>query len=166
MKNITLPAIIITLCISCSRITPVNHWSGFDPDNLKVRNSDQGPWGGTSEMYWKHTSKNHFKPGDVIKHARKIGWVLADRIAVPKSTLQTWTKYNSEPGFALTFTNSFTNAVDFPFTRWTNENVMVYRFKTKTIAIVPDNAGETNKNGYAVLSLDGKELSVYHLWGE
>lgn len=167
MKNtLFTTALLLMLCISCNSISPRNYWENFDSINLKEAHSDTGPLGGMLEMYWRASAKNHFKAIDIIKYATEGGWILADRIPIAKSHLQTWRTKSGKPGFAFTYTNSFTDLTNIPFTRWTNNDVTVYRFKTNFIALLPDDAGETNKNGYVVLSRDGKELSVYYLWGE
>jgi len=161
-----LAFVLLIVCTSCNTSYFSSPFSNFDKKNLKEYNSNQGPWGGSLEMYWKSDQPQHFKAKYLIPYTGNGGWKFEDSTKINASILKKWTTNDSKPGFAFTYTDSFTDIKDIPFLRWITSDVTVYRFTTGKIAIEPDTTNETYKNGYVVLSKDGKELSVYHLWGE
>ena len=161
----------LMLCFfSCSKTTPSGFWSNFQKEYLKENLSNQGGWGGYRAMYWKAETEGVFSSKEVTNYAVKNGWEAVKNIEVKTAELSNW-NYNNKPIFPLSY-EGFTKAptttqtIYEKFPRWINTDLQVYMFSTGWITVEPG-TNETNEiNGFVVLSNDGKEMSVYHLWGE
>ncbi len=132
--------------------------------------SDQGTNGGHKAMYWKKELPDIFNARDVISFAKKNGWELSDSLEIPTDQLKTW-HYNNKPifplsysGFAKTPTVNKSEYSNFP--RWINKGLKVYLFKTGWLTYEPGTDNSIEVNGFVLISNEGNELSVYHLWGE
>ena len=162
MKTTLTLLFILVLCTGC---TTGAFWSDFREDDLRENESDQGPWGGKREMYWKADGGHGFTRSEVIAYAEDNDWELKDTVTIPAERLSNW-KNGSQPAFPFTYDGTFED-IDLihPFKRWITTDVILYRFITGNCAI--DAMDEkTWENGYILISKDGRELSVYHFWGE
>lgn len=164
--KLTIRHILTIFCLtflvtSCNQTTPAGFWKDFHKDLIVTKNSDQGPWGGHTEINWKSESTNTFTHKEVIEFADKNDWKLLDNISFSADTLakNSFSKLKND-GYSLDILNESI----LPKLK-TNDNRM-FIFKTTWLAVDPDNTRETFDNGFAVLNSDGTELKVYHLWGE
>ncbi len=160
--NILITAMLFS---SCHKVTPAGFWVNHREEYLIESENDQGPWGGHRALYWRADFKYTFRPAEVIDFATENGWQITDSIFFSANDLIKW-DFNG-PTFPFTyadFSEEDMQASTFP--RWITSDVRLYRFKTGWIAVEPGNARDTENNGYIVIGADGKEMSVYHLWGE
>lgn len=171
--NKAITAIIFSLMfglLSCSKTTPSGFWSNFQKEYLKENLSNQGAWGGYRAMYWQAEDTGTFNSKEVIDYAVKNGWKVVKSVEVNATELNSW-NYNNKPIFPLSFEGftkmpSTNQAIYEKFARWINTDLQVYMFRTGWIIVEPG-TNETNEiNGFIVLNNEGKEMSVYHLWGE
>lgn len=163
----SLQVIIIYLVIlsSCGKASPAGFWTYYRKDLLIKSQSDQGPYGGHRELYWKSNKKNTFASRDLIDFATRNGWQIADSIHIKAEILKKW--MNDGETFPFTYSDFNDSSITrSKFPGWISSDVQLYRFKTGWIAVEPGNARETEKNGYIVINANGTELAVYHLWGE
>jgi len=160
--------VIVLYCLiffSCKKVEPGGFWTGFEKDHIVKNNNDQGPWGGCRSLYWKSDVSNKFTSPSLISYANKNGWQLIDSFELSADALSTWR--GKDPTFPFTYTDFLDSTMMITaFPRWIETDVTLYRFKTGWIVVEPGNLRETDTNGYIILSKDGKQLSVYHLWGE
>jgi hypothetical protein len=155
--------------ISCNKITPSGFWKSYQKDFLITDLSDQGPWGGHRALYWKSNSKI-FKTKQIIDFAVKNGWKFVDSMCFRTENVKRWT-YGEKEIFPLSsegFIPDFT-IVDSEFNyfpRWTESGLTVIRFKTGLISIDPGTDDSYEINGFATLSDNKTELTIYHIWGD
>jgi hypothetical protein len=161
--------LVLTLAFARCNKTPAGFWKNYKKDLLLKNISDQGPYGGHRAIYWKSDKTNTFTSAHVLDFAKKNGWALVDSSSYNSDQTNKWT-YNNKAVFPLTSTR-FSDAhwndahlTDFP--RWFGGQVKVYKFKTGWVTIEPGTDNSIEENGFAVISSDGTEMAVYHLWGE
>ena len=51
-------------------------------------------------------------------------------------------------------------------TCWFRGQIKVFKFRTGLVTIEPGTDNSIEENGFVVVKEDGKEMAVYHLWGE
>ncbi len=113
-------------------------------------------------MHWE-SNRAVFTLEKVKKFAKENGWEYVDSVVIPADTLAKW----KEGGFKFSYTDDFWEGYSnklFPLKIVSNSKLL--RFKTGIIAVEPGNANETDVNGYVLVSDNGKQMAVYHLWGE
>jgi hypothetical protein len=169
MRTITVAICTIIFWLSsCSKTTPSGFWKTFRVEYLKEDISNQGPQGGRRAMYWR-ARQGAFNSHEVNAYADKNGWKLTDSLEVQVMDMSAWV-YNGHPIFPLShegFTaKAFNSSVHKDFPRWINAKSKVYMFKTNWEVIEPGTNEGDNLNGFVLLSDDGSEMSVYHIWGE
>ncbi len=155
---------------SCNKSTPSGFWLNFNKIFLKENISNQGAWGGHRAIYWKADKAKTFNVKETIDFAIKNGWKLVDSVNITTEDLNTWKDINkpifplSCEGFTKNATIKHSEYEYFP--RWINAEAKVYMFKTGWIIIDPGTNESIDVNGFVLLSNEGNEMSVYHLWGE
>jgi hypothetical protein len=173
MNGVTSRDIVKIICVvttywisltSCHKTTPAGFWLDFRKDLIVKSISDQGPYGGKREIFWKATGGRKFSSQEFIEFAKKNSWQLMDSIFIPLEMLKKWTNNNTFPFTYSQFSDSTIVEVGFPI--WIEANVELYRFSTGWVAIQPGSTKDTEKNGYIVFQPDGSRVAVYHLWGE
>ena len=169
--SLLLTSILTTvLLVACNKAVPTGFWKDFKSDHLQKNISDQGPWGGHRAMYWKSSDENIFTAKQVIDFATKNGWELVDSSKFLADSLVGWTYGNknifplSSEGFVPHYTMTTSEFEHFP--RWTTSGLSVFAFKTGWVSIQPGTDNSNEINGFVTISDNGKEISVYHLWGE
>jgi hypothetical protein len=145
MKGSTLPAGAIRLCLvaiylialsSCHRAALAGFWLDFKKDRIVKSLSDQGPFGGKREIFWKVSGGRMFSSREFIAFAGKNGWQLIDSLYIPLRRLKKWTYNNS---FPFTYSEiSDSSMVDVGFPRWIEADIELYRFSTGWVAIEPN----------------------------
>ena len=154
---------------SCNIATPAGFWKNYKSELLVKNISDQGPYGGHRAIYWKSKIQKTFTSCDVLEFARRNGWTLIDSSKFSEDQTTQWT-YNNQAVFPLTsigFSVRHLNDADLAdFPRWFGGQVIVYKFTTGWLTIEPGTDNSTDENGFAVISSDGVQMAVYHLWGE
>lgn len=152
---------LLLLLTSCKETTPASFWTNFRKDLIVTINSDQGPWGGYREIYWKGDKAKVFTDSDIIAFAEKNDWKLVDSISFSRDTVtkNSFSKLKNDD-----YSNDILKESVVPKLKSTDNKLFV--FKTTWLAVEPGNTRETFENGFAVLNTDRTELNIYHLWGE
>jgi hypothetical protein len=170
----TKPQFILTLLIlsltACSSWPPAGFWTDFDEAHQVEKFSDQGPWGGTRVIHWKADEVGTFSPKAIIREATENGWNIVDDTSYDDDVVSKWT-FSNKPIFPIQWTGFHPTEVpntskheDFP--RWTTGDVRVLSFTTDYINIEPGSGEDYDINGFALFDREGKELTIYHMWGE
>src|ERR1700752_957282 len=73
---------------SCHKTTPAGFWLDFRKDLIVKSISDQGPYGGRREIFWKATGGRKFSSKEFIEFAKENGWQLMDSIFIPLEKLK------------------------------------------------------------------------------
>jgi hypothetical protein len=161
---------IITFCaIACDRIMPGGAWEGFEKELIIENQSDQGPWGGRRSIHWISNDK-HFVERDVLNAAISYGWSPVDTVIVRERMLEKWTD-GSRQIFPFYFDGNYSGprsitGSDDKFRRWIRNDMILYRMKTNWMLFQPGTNETTAENGFLLISMDGHEMTMYHLWGE
>ncbi len=154
---------------SCNKTTPSGFWGDYKKGLLKENISNQGTSGGHRAMYWKTEKPGAFNSKEVLDFAIKNGWKFVDSLDVQTDKFKTW-DYNNTPIFPLSYkgfsSTPGNNSVHKNFPRWISSELKVYMFKTGWTTIEPGTDNSNDVNGFVVLTNEGNEMSVYHLWGE
>lgn len=156
------------MLFSCDKVMPGGLWDKFEQALRIEKQSDQGPWGGTRSYYWKTNTKGYFNKKKVIDFTSLNDWELVDSIKYNEGQFKNW-KNDGKPSFIIDV-GPFGPATDEKvlreeFPRWTTSDLL-YKFKTGWIILYPGTDSSTEVNGFVTLSTDGREMTVYHLWGE
>ena len=161
VKHILTIFSLTVLVTSCNKTTPAGFWTDFHKDLLLTKNSDQGPWGGHREIYWKSETNNSFTDKELIEFADKNDWQLVDSISFSADSItkNSFSKLKNDD-----YSLDILKETVLPKLKTKNNRIFI--FKTTWLAVEPGNARETFENGFAVLNSDGTELKVYYLWGE
>ena len=168
IKRLIFTILSLTILFSCDKVMPGGLWDKFEQELRIEKQSDQGPWGGTRTYYWKSETKGYFNKTKIIDFTSSNDWQLVDSIDYQEEQLRNW-KNNDKPSFIINlgpFEPSTDENLTEEFPRWTNSDLTLYKFKTGWIILYPGTDSSTEVNGFITLSKDGKEMTVYHLWGE
>lgn len=152
---------LTVLLTSCNKTTPAGFWTDFHKDLILTKDSDQGPWGGHREINWKSESNNTFTGKELIEFADKNDWKLLDSISFSEDTLtkNSFSKLKNDDYSLYILNESILPKLK------SNDN-QIFIFKTTWLAVEPGNARESFENGFAIINSDGRELKIFHLWGE
>ena len=152
---------LTVLAISCTKTTPAGFWTDFHKEFLTTNNSNQGPWGGQRELSWKGEINYAFTENELIDYASKNDWSLIDSITLRTDSLnvETLTKLKNDD-----YSLAILKETVVPNIKPNNSKLFI--FKTTWLSVEPGNARETFENGFAVLNSEGRELKIYHFWGE
>jgi len=170
--NKTLILILLPLIIlpSCDNVMPGGLWDKFEQDLRIEKQSNQGPWGGTRTYYWRSNTDGYFTKDNVVDFASSNDWQLVDSMEFREEQFRNWRNDDDKPSFIIEvgpFKPATGNRVlkeEFP--RWTNSDLVLYKFKTGWTMLYPGTDSSTEVNGFVTLSKNGREMTVYHLWGE
>jgi hypothetical protein len=166
------PPIIILMAfafVSCNKSTPAGFWKNYNKGYLLKSISDQGPFGGHRAIYWKSGKANTFNSIGVLDFAKENGWKIIDSSYFTAEQTNKWT-YNNKAVFPLTsngFPDTLMNNTELEyFPLWFPEQIKVYKFETGWITKEPGTDSTITENGFVVISSNGSEMAIYHLWGE
>ena len=161
IKHIFTILTLIVLLTACNKTTPASFWINFRKDLILSKNSNQGPWGGHIEIFWKSAVKNTFSDKELIEYAEKNEWEIIDSISFLTDTL-------TEKSFSNLKNDDYSLDIlkERVLSKLKSKDNKIFIFKTTWLAVEPGNARETFKNGFAILNSDGTELKIYHLCGE
>ena len=153
--------ILILISTACSKLSPAGFWVDFHKEFILTNNSDQGPWGGSREIHWKHKKKYIFNTNDIIEFANNNGWKLIDSLSFSLDTI-------SDSSFSKLKNDDYsTDIMKYEvFSKLKLDDRKLLVFQTTWMSIEPGNARETFENGFVVLNSDGTEMSLFHFWGE
>lgn len=169
MKNLFLSLPLLAILLSCDKVMPGGLWDEFEKDRSVEKQSDQGPWGGTRSYYWRSEAAGHFNTKRLLDYTSSNGWSLIDSIKYRGEEIRTW-QNKGKPSFTVQAgpfePSSDENFMELAFPRWTNTDLTLYVFKTGWLIFYPGTDNSTEVNGFVTISDDGKEMTVYHSWGE
>ena len=168
IKRLVLAILPLTMSLSCDKVMPGGIWEKFEQDLLIEKQIDQGPWGGTRTYYWKSNSEGYFTKKKVIVFTSSNDWELVDSIKYQDEQFKNWNN-NGKRSFIIEvgpFDPSTEDNLLKEVPRWTNSDLTLYKFETGWIILYPGTDSSTEVNGFITLSEDGREMTVYHLWGE
>jgi hypothetical protein len=144
----------ILVLSGCKTIGPAAFWNEFDDGHLVKSITDQGPWGGYRLMYWKNTD-HPYQAKMVIAFAALNKWECFDTDSLNKNDMRSW--MNDHGDLFLLHHN--------PYYPRINDMGVSFSFVDSNWA---SNRSDPTKPplGYILLSKDGKQLVVFHSWGE
>jgi hypothetical protein len=156
--------------LSCNSMAPAGFWRSFQKAFIVSQKSDQGPWGGWRWVEWRSDRPGTFRESNVRDFAERNGWKCSDRSEYSAQELATW-HGRRRPIFPLLY----------PIDRGPTYYVDVERFP-RTISVdsvvLKCDSGWTRSDptgtapslvtayGYIHISNDGRQMAVYHMWGE
>ena len=159
----------LTIWSSCDKVMPGGLWDKFETDLRVEMKSDQGPWGGTRTYYWESNINGYFNRKKMLDFTSSNGWSLVDSIKYSEQELNNQ-RSGDKPSFTVQagpFEPSSENVfLDQDFARWTDTDLTLFKFKTGWLIFYPGTDNSTQVNGFITLSDNGREMTVYHLWGE
>lgn len=149
---------------------PAAFWKDYKTDLIKIKESDQGPWGGTRSIFWSSKIKYKFQIEDITRYASVNGWILVDSFQQDQNQLKRW-KDNGNEIFPAVLTDIYgtenKDSIYFHnFPRWIQQDLTVYKFNTGMLQFYPGSDESTAVTGFLLLGKDGSEMTIYHLWGE
>lgn len=162
--------ISLTGLFSCNKTMPAGFWNNFKPNLVNTKIGKQGLSGGHSVIYWESSAAKIFTSEELVEYATKNGWELVSKTHFDADSLKKWAYHNknifplSSKGFEPNNISVDSSYEKFP--RWTTSGVTVFSFKTGWITVVPGTSESNSVNGFIMLSDNGQEVSLYHLWGE
>lgn len=166
MRLTKILTILIILTSGCKRLKPAGFWSSYENQFLNENISDLGPFGGFLAIHWRAPQNSTFSRHNILEFAQNNGWECVDTLSISTRTLAQW-DVSGKPSFPFSFADfSNLNNLEFKFPRWINSNAVLYRHKTGWLTVQPGNCMQTEVNGYIVISSDGSQFSIYHIWGE
>tara|TARA_R110001592_G_scaffold88961_1_gene261774 strand:- start:3994 stop:4515 length:522 start_codon:yes stop_codon:yes gene_type:complete len=170
-KNLFL--ILGTLLIaSCDKNLPSGFWKEYRSELIEERDSHQRPYGGSLTIFWSSSENDAFSEIDVLEFAIANEWEPVDSITFTHQDMQNWSHHDSTPVFPVYFngTHKMYSENDLSgytaFDRWIESDLTVYRCRTKGHLRYPGTDESTRENGYILISKDGKQMTVYNIWGE
>lgn len=133
----------------------------YHKDFIIEKNSDQGPWGGMTSIFWKSNTSNAFTENELIEFANKNEWILLDSISFYRDTLtkKSFSKLKIDP-----YSLDLLNASILPKVTFNDHKIFI--FKTTWLTIEPGNTRETFANGFGILNSNGNTLKIFHFWGD
>jgi hypothetical protein len=166
-------SILICYCLlanflcACSKISPTHFWSGFHAESIANRHDDTGPRGGSSDIHWQSEKQNDFDITSVQKFAVTHNWKFISQQPVSKKEINEWKTRDGRPIFPLGF-NGFapgiTDSANEKFPRVISEDATLLTFDSGWIIAM---AGTTKPAyAYILITKDGKQMALYHLWGQ
>ncbi|MGA9213038.1 hypothetical protein [Kaistella sp.] len=142
-------------------MSPAGFWTSYHKDLILTKNGDQGPWGGNREIYLQSETTNYFTDIELIEFAKKNDWMLVDSISFSADNLINSNQIKLQiDDYSLYILKE--NIL--PKLKSNDKKVLI--FKTTWLSIEPGNNRETFENGFAIIDSHGKELKIYHFWGE
>lgn len=140
---------------------PAGFWNDFHKELITKNESNQGPWGGKREIYWKIKNKNTFTEKEIIEFTSNNDWILKHVISFKSDSLNptSFDKLKLDDYSLYLLTEKV-----IPKLRTNDYSIFI--FNTSIIAIESGDLGETYENGFAVLNSNKTELKVFHFWGE
>jgi hypothetical protein len=144
---------------SCTRLLPAGFWNNYQPQFIREKESEQGPWGGYRKIVWEN--KTHpFDKGNIIDYSRSNGWLLTDSVLFSNDSILILTDYGKTDYSYRILEDNLIPCLE------PGSAYRIYVFTTGWITVEPGNARETEKNGFLLFKSDGTKIIAYHRWGE
>jgi hypothetical protein len=76
--------VLCFLCLimpySCTQLLPAGFWKNYQPQLIREKESDQGPWGRYRKIVWESNKIHPFDKGNIIDYSHSNGWLLTDSV--------------------------------------------------------------------------------------
>ena len=146
---------------SCSYLSPAGFWNSFKKELILQEQSNQGPWGGTREIYWKSNTNKPFQENEILEFASKNKWTLVDSLTVTNDS-------PSEKLFSELKIHEYSMEVlvQKVLAKEKVVNTKIYVFKTSQMLVNLNDGDDTFENGFILLNSTKTELKLVHRWGE
>jgi len=169
--NAILAACLVGAC-ACGPVGgPARFWKGYQSDLIVAEQSDQGPWGGWRWLQWRAGSSGVFQESAVRAFAERNGWEFVRRDEYTAKALEAWAAFKGQPIFPLLYPMDhgpqyFPASERFP--RHISSDSVVLKYNSGWMRSDPVGPGADLMIAYGFIhvSKDGREMAVYHLWGE
>jgi hypothetical protein len=139
-------------------------WKDFHEDHIVSITEDARH--GKITIGWQSEQENFFNIKEISSFASSNEWILVDSIIGSYDSLMgllgTFDKFEDYPKdyhFVILKDNVFKFLEP-------NDNYHIYVFSTNVQAVSIATTDMTTKNGFVILSSNGKRLRIYHFWGE
>jgi len=124
---------------------PAGFWTEYQHDLVATTSSDQGPWGGERSMTWRAPATGMFSFDHARAFAERHGWKLlsTSHVDIPRGSA---TPGTHEPAYL-----AMPSTIGQFDSGWTRED--------------PGTSATRPAIGYVQVSDDGRDMYVYHFWG-
>jgi hypothetical protein len=147
-------AIVASVLVGCHSLTPSGFWKGYRSDSIVKQFSDQGPWGGERWILWQAVTTEGFSEADAQRFAVGHGWKFLERVEVSAASIGTSSLFKKESDLARE---------NFP--KLISGESVVLKFESGWMCEDPGTNEMSTAYGYVQLSKDGRQMVVYHHWG-
>ncbi|HYV84730.1 MAG TPA: hypothetical protein VFB49_02365 [Patescibacteria group bacterium] len=168
-------AILAVCLVGASACGPVGgaarFWNGYRSEFIVAQQSDQGPWGGWRWIQWRADSPGTFQESAVRAFAESKGWKCVQRDEYSAKEVGTWVTWKGQPIFPLL--EPMDRGPDYyqqpeRAPRHISSDSVVLKcdsgwMRSDPVGHDPD---LVTAYGFIHLGQDGREMAVYHLWGE
>jgi hypothetical protein len=154
----------LVMLMSCSKITPAGFWRSYQREYKESQNFDFGLWGGYLKIEWKSDADDTFDKKDILSYAANNGWNLTDSLFFATDTLSN--DYGDDYSYKILSRVVFYDFYPFHLKLDLQGEYEIFVFESGWISVEAGFGTETEKNGFIFLSMDRKNLFVYHRWGE
>jgi hypothetical protein len=164
--------LVLVVASACGRFGgAASFWNWYQKEFIVAKRSDQGPWGGWRWIEWRADQPGTFQESAVRDFAERRGWHCVQRDEYAAKTVGTWVTFKGQPIFPLLYPMDQGPDYYQPSERFP-------RHISSDSVVLKCDSGWTRKNpvdknpdfvtayGLIHLSTDGREMAVYHLWGE
>lgn len=171
MRKISVLILGTLFLISCDRSLPSGFWKNFRSELIEKSDSNQGPYGGKRSLFWSTPVNGTFSEKEVLEFASANKWEPVDSMTFTRKELHSW-HHDGIPVFPIYFDGAIkiyseNNLSAYTaFERWIESDLKVYRCRTNWLLFYPGTDESTQENGYIIISQDGRQMTIYHLWGE
>ena len=168
-------AMLSLLLVSACACGPIggaaSFWKGYRSEFIVAQQSDQGPRGGWRWIQWRAEKPGTFQAPAVRAFAERNRWKYVQTAQYTALTVATWVTSKGEPIFPLLYPmdhgpDYYQPSERFP-RRISSDSVVL---KCDSGWMRSDPVGKSSDlvtaYGFIHLSEDGREMAVYHLWGE
>jgi hypothetical protein len=149
-----LALVLLVLLVACNRLVPSGFWKSYRSELIQKQYSDQGPWGGERWLFWSASKSGVLSEHEVSQFATDHGWRFVRRFAVPAGTLRKSPAFDAAPDPASSSLPAFING-----------DSMILKFDSGWMFEDAGTNEMTTAHGYVQISADGRQMVVFHAWG-
>ena len=147
-------AIVASGLVGCHSLIPSGFWKGYRSGSIVKQFSDQGPWGGERWILWQAPSSEGFSEADAQRFAVGHGWKFLERVEVSAGSVGASSLFRK--GYDLAREN---------FPKFISGDSVVLKFESGWMREDLGTNEMSTSYGYVQLSKDGRQMVIYHLWG-
>jgi hypothetical protein len=144
MRNFSCLAYLIIL-FSCNSVGTGSFWLNFNDSSIKSQFLDHGPWGGTTIISWK------FETDQIDEYQIR-----------EFAEMNEWFFITTSKEFKFPHGDNLPKEIE----KCIQNDFLILTFKTDWILVEPGSGDTFDALGYVFINPNGKEMTVYHVWGE